>query len=172
MNADLATLDGLGQAQLVADGTCTPSELIEAAIERIEAFNPQINAVINLNTRCRKTARNLDQEREQTGPRSLLHGVPVVLKDNIDVEGMPTTGGFAPLAESYPVRDAAVTRKLRAAGAVVLAKVNANDWFGRAGMSESTLGGQTRNPHNLDYTPGGSSCGSGAGRSWSPFTPL
>lgn len=146
-------------------GTLSSERLVQLYASRIEAYDkqgPQINAVINLNTRCLETARNLDKEREQTGPRSLLHGVPVVLKDIIDVEGMPTTGGFAPLAESYPVRDAAVTKKLRTAGAVVLAKVNANDWFGRAGMSESTLGGQTRNPHNLDYTPGGSSCGSGA----------
>ena len=86
----------------------------------------------------------------------------MVVKDTIDVAGMPTTGGFTALAESFPVRDAAAIRRLHDAGAVMLAKVNANDWFGKAPMSASTLGGQTLNPHNLDYVPGGSSCGTGA----------
>ncbi|MDE0228543.1 MAG: amidase family protein [Spirochaetaceae bacterium] len=106
----------------------------------------------------------MDRERAQGGPRGPLHGIPVVVKDTIDVAGMPTTGGFTALAESRPLRDAAAIRRLHDAGAVVLAKVNANDWFGKAPMSASTLGGQTLNPHHLDYVPGGSSCGTGAAR--------
>ena len=106
----------------------------------------------------------MDRERAQGGPRGPLHGIPVVVKDTIDVAGMPTTGGFTALAESRPLRDAAAIRRLHDAGAVMLAKVNANDWFGKAPMSASTLGGQTLNPHHLDYVPGGSSCGTGAAR--------
>ena len=147
------------------DGTLTAERLVQLYRNRIEAYDrcgPQINAVINLNPAALEQARELDRERSRNGPRSPLHGVPIVVKDIIDVGGMPTTGGFAPLADSYPARDAAVTRKLIDAGAVMLAKVNANDWFGKAPMSASTLGGQTLNPHHLEYVPGGSSCGTGA----------
>ena len=100
----------------------------------------------------------MDKGGEQTVPRSLLHGVPVVLQDNINIEGLLAGSRRG---QSTTLYGAAVTRKLRAAGAVVVAKVNANDEFGWASMSESTLsGGQTRNPHNLDYIPGGSDFGS------------
>ena len=146
-------------------GSLTSERLVQMYLDRIEAYDkrgPEINAVIKINPNSLDSARDLDMERKKTGPRSLLHGIPVVLKDTIDVSGMSTTGGFTELAESYPVRDATVTRKLRDAGAIILAKVNANDWFGNAPMSASTLGGQTRNPYNPDFTTGGSSCGTSA----------
>ena len=115
--------------------------------------------MINVNPEALERAYELDRERERGGARGPPHGIPVVVKDMIDVAGMPTTGGFTALAESYSVRDAAAIRRLHDAGAVMLAKVNANDWFGKAPMNASTHGGQTLNPHNLDYVPGGSSCG-------------
>ena len=158
-----ATLPAIGRA--FDAGRLTAERLVRHCLDRIEAYDrrgPRINAVINLNPKALERARELDREREQGGARGSLHGVPVVVKDTIDVAGMPTTGGFTALAESYPVRDAAAVRRLHDAGAVVLAKVNANDWFGTAPMSASTLGGQTLNPHHLDYVPGGSSCGTGA----------
>ena len=158
-----AALPAIGRA--FADGRLTAERLVRHCLDRIEAYDqrgPRINAVINLNPAALERARELDRERAQGGPRGLLHGIPVVVKDTIDVAGMATTGGFTALAESYPVRDAAAIQRLHAAGAVILAKVNANDWFGKAPMSASTLGGQTLNPHHLDYVPGGSSCGTGA----------
>ena len=156
------------------NGSLTSERLIQLCTNRIEAYDkrgPEVNAVITRNDDCLETARRLDREREESGPRGPLHGVPVVLKDTIDAAGLPTTGGFVGLAESFPPRDATVTRKLREAGAIILAKVNANDWFGNAPMSASTLGGQTRNPHNLDFTTGGSSCGTGAALA-ANFAPL
>ena len=147
------------------DGRLTAERLVQHCLDRIEAYDqrgPRINAVINLNPEALERARESDRERTNGGARGVLHGIPVVVKDTIDVAGMPTTGGFTALAESFPVRDAAAIRRLHAAGAVILAKVNANDWFGKAPMSASTLGGQTLNPHHLDYVPGGSSCGTGA----------
>ena len=158
-----ATLPALGRA--FGEGRLTAERLVQVCLDRIEAYDrrgPRINAVINLNPEALQRARELDRERERGGPRGPLHGIPVVVKDTIDVAGMPTTGGFTALAESRPLRDAAAIRRLHDAGAVMLAKVNANDWFGQAAMSASTLGGQTLNPHHLDYVPGGSSCGTGA----------
>ena len=158
-----ATLPAIGRA--FEEGRLTAERLVERCLDRIEAYDrrgPRINAVINLNPEALQQARDLDRERERGGARGPLHGIPVVVKDTIDVAGMPTTGGFTALAGSRPLRDAAVVRRLHDAGAVMLAKVNANDWFSQAPMSASTLGGQTLNPHHLDYVPGGSSCGTGA----------
>ena len=158
-----ATLPAIGRA--FDEERLTAERLVQRCLDRIEAYDrrgPRINAVINLNPEALQRARELDRERGRSGARGLLHGIPVVVKDTIDVAGMPTTGGFTALAESCPVRDAAAVRRLHEAGAVILAKVNANDWFGKAPMSASTLGGQTLNPHHLDYVPGGSSCGTGA----------
>lgn len=155
-------------------GDLTSERLVRMYLNRIEAYDkrgPEIDSVININSQCIDTAGDLDREREKTGPRSLLHGIPIVLKDTIDSLGMPTTGGFTHLAKSFPARDATVTRRLHHAGAVILAKVNANDWFGKAPMSASTFGGQTRNPFNLDYTTGGSSCGTSAALA-ANFAPL
>ena len=153
-----ATLQEIGRA--FDEGQLTAERLVQVCLARIEAYDrrgPRINAVINLNPRALERARELDLERERGGARGPLHGIPVAVKDTIDVAGMPTTGGFTALTESVPVRDAAAVRRLHDAGAVILAKVNANDWFGQAPLSASTLGGQTLNPHHLDYVPGGSS---------------
>ena len=158
-----ATLPAINRA--FDEGRLTAERLVRLCLDRIDAYDrrgPRINAVINLNPEALRRARELDRERGRSGARGPLHGIPVVVKDTIDVAGMPTTGGFTALAESCPVRDATAIRRLHDAGAVMLAKVNANDWFGKAPMSASTLGGQTLNPHHLDYVPGGSSCGTGA----------
>ena len=136
-----AALPAIGRA--FEEGRLTAERLVERCLDRIEAYDrrgPRINAVINLNTEALQRARDLDREREHGGTRGPLHGIPVVVKDTIDVAGMPTTGGFTALAESRPLRDAAAVRRLHDAGAVMLAKVNANDWFGQAPMSASTLG--------------------------------
>ena len=158
-----ATLPAINRA--FDEGRLTAERLVRLYLDRIEAYDgggPRVNAVIALNPEAMQRARELDRERSRGAARGPLHGIPVVVKDTIDVAGMPTSGGFTLLADSRPARDATAIRRLQDAGAVVLAKVNANDWFGNAPMSASTLGGQTLNPHHLEYVPGGSSCGTGA----------
>jgi Asp-tRNA(Asn)/Glu-tRNA(Gln) amidotransferase A subunit family amidase len=147
-------------------GALTAEKLVQLYLARIAAYDkhgPNINAVITLNPEALATARELDAERRTTGPRSPLHGVPVVLKDLFDTKDLPTTAGFLPLRESRPIHDATVVARLRDAGAIVLAKVNMSDWFGvpKPG-DQSTVLGRTSNPYNLALTPGGSSGGTGA----------
>ncbi len=147
-------------------GALTSEKLVSLYLKRIEAYDkagPKINAVITLNAQALETARALDAERKAKGPRSPLHGVPVVLKDLFDTKDMPTSAGFLPLKNSLPIHDATVVKRLRDAGAIILAKVNMSDWFGvpKPG-DQSTVLGRTLNPYNGDLTPGGSSGGTGA----------
>lgn len=147
-------------------GALTSEKLVGLYLKRIEAYDqagPKINSIITLNAKALETARALDVERKAKGPRSPLHGVPVVLKDLFDTKDMPTTAGFLPLKNSLPIHDAAVVKRLRDAGAIILAKVNMSDWFGvpKPG-DQSTVLGRTLNPYNEDITPGGSSGGTGS----------
>lgn len=148
-------------------GALTSEQLVEMYLARIAAYDeagPKINAVLALNADALATARALDEERAASGPRSPLHGIPVILKDVFDTADMPTTGGYVPLDGVKPTKDATVVARLRAAGAIILAKVNLSDWFGNPDtMASSTLGGSTLNPFALDRTPGWSSAGTGAG---------
>lgn len=147
-------------------GVLTAESLLRLYLRRIEAFNlrgPVINAFIRIQPEALRMARELDEERRRSGPRSPLHGVPIVLKDLFNTCDLPTSGGFAGLAMSQPDRDATVVRRLRNAGAIILGKTNLNDWFGRPKRgAQSTLAGRTRNPYNLRLSPGGSSGGSAA----------
>jgi len=144
----------------------TSEKLTQLYLNRIDAYDkkgPKINAVITLNKQALATARALDAERKAKGPRSPLHGVPIVLKDLYDTKDMPTSGGFLPMKNSQPMYDATVVARLREAGAVIIGKVNMSDWFGVAKPGDqSTVLGRTSNPYNLDLTPGGSSGGTGA----------
>lgn len=148
-------------------GVLTAEQLVQMYLDRIEAYDqdgPEINAVLCLNGEALTTARSLDTERAARGPRSPLHGIPVLLKDVFDTVDMPTTGGYAPLRGVKATHDATVVKKLRDAGAIMLAKVNQSDWYANPDiMASSTLGGSTRNPFALDRTPGWSSAGTGAG---------
>lgn len=148
-------------------GALTSEKLIGLYLARIEAYDdkgPKINAVLAINDKARQTARALDQERKSKGPRSPLHGIPVIVKDVFDTADMPTTGGYLPLRGVVPHRDAFIVKKLRDAGAVILAKVNQSDWYANPDViASSTLGGSTLNPFALDRTPGWSSSGTGAG---------
>ena len=144
-------------------GTLTSERLVSDYLARIEAYDdagPELNSVLWLNGRALETARALDRERRDTGPRSPLHGIPVVLKDNIDTADMPTTAGSALLAGSVPPDDAFIVQKLRAAGAIVLAKVNMSELA--SGVTMSSVGGFIRNPHDPARSPSGSSGGTGA----------
>jgi amidase len=145
-------------------GALTAEKLTQLCIARINAYDdkgPSLKAIITVNPQALEIARALDAERKTKGPRSPLHGVPVILKDNYDTYDMLTTGGSVALAHSQPATDAFTTAKLRAAGAVILAKANLSE-LARSGVSLSSLGGQVINPYDLTRTPGGSSGGSGA----------
>jgi amidase len=157
---DSATIADLNAA--FDAGTLTAEKLVQMCLARIAAFDrkgPSLHAVIALNPKALEQARALDAERKAQGRRSPLHGIPVVLKDNYDTFDMPTTGGSVLLEGSIPSKDAFVVRKLRDAGAIILAKVNMSE-FASAG-AYSSLGGQSLNPHDLTRSPSGSSGGTG-----------
>lgn len=140
-------------------GALTSERLTAMYLKRIETYEPTLNAVITLNPKALEEARALDAERAAKGARSALHGIPVVLKDNFDTTDLPTTGAFFGLKDSLPPQDAFLVEKLRAAGAIILAKVNLSEFA--SGGAMSSLGGQSKNPHALDRTPAGSSGGTG-----------
>ena len=151
-------------AAAMAAGTVTSQALVQAYLERIDAYDhrgPAINAIIAMNPGALAQAAALDRERAARGPRGPLHGIPIVLKDNYDTADLPTTAGSIALKGSMPDRDGFQVRKLRDAGAVIVAKANLHE-FARGITTISSLGGQTRNPYDTTRNPGGSSGGTGA----------
>jgi len=139
-----------------------------ARIDEIDKRGPAVNAIIELNPDALSIADALDQERKAKGARGPLHGIPVLIKDNIDTaDRMMTTAGSLALVGSKPPKDSVVAQKLRAAGAVILGKTNLSEWANiRSSHSVSGWsgrGGLTRNPYALDRNPCGSSSGTGAG---------
>ena len=145
-------------------GTLTAETLTKAYLARIALTNaegPAIQAVRAVNGDAVSEAKALDRERATKGPRGPLHGIPVLLDDSIDVEGLPTTGGSIALQESMPDDDATLVAKLKAAGAIILGKTNVTELNGLfdANMPEgySSLGGQVLLPSDTDKTPAGSS---------------
>jgi len=166
-------LDELGIAELqegMVSGKFTARSLVEryrARIEEIDRRGPAINGVIELNPDAAEIAEALDRERKDKGPRGPLHGVPLLLKDNIDTaDRMATTAGSLALVGAKPPKDAFLVDRLRKAGAVVLGKTNLSEWANiRSAASTSGWsgrGGLTRNPYALDRNPSGSSSGSAA----------
>lgn len=144
-------------------GALTSEKLVGLYLKRIEAYDkqgPKVNCVITLNPKALDEARALDAERKAKGPRSPLHGIPIVLKDLIDVAGLPTTAGFKPFGAPIPPRDSTIVAKMHAAGALILAKVSTTNWFGQ-GFGDTHPVGESPNPYNLTLSPGGSSNGSG-----------
>src|SRR5216684_3437182 len=152
-------------------GKFTARSLVEkysARIQEIDKSGPVINSVLELNPDALSIAEALDQERHAKGPRGPMHGVPVLIKDNIDTaDKMMTTAGSLALLGSKPLRDSYVAQKLRSAGAVILGKTNLSEWANiRSSHSTSGWsgrGGLTKNPYALDRNPCGSSSGTGAG---------
>jgi amidase len=152
----------------MASGQLTAETLARHYLERIRALNqqgPALHAIIAINPDAIAQAHALDQERREHGARGPLHGIPVLLKDNIEsADPMPTTAGSLALVENFAARDAPVAAALRAAGAVILGKTNLSEWANfRSAHSISgwsAVGGLTRNPYVLDRTPCGSSSGS------------
>ncbi|MCC7347502.1 MAG: hypothetical protein IT538_08900 [Variibacter sp.] len=150
------------------EGRATARAVTQAHLDRIAAYDrkgPALGAVIVTNPAALEDAERLDAQLRQTGALSgPLHGIPVLVKDNFDVAGLQTTGGSAALIGWVPTRDATVVTKLRAAGAVILAKTTMSEWA-RGGFDNinSVLPGFARNPYNTAYATGGSSGGTGAG---------
>jgi amidase len=152
-------------------GKFTARSLVEkyaVRIGEIDKSGPAVNAIIEMNPDALAIADALDQERKAKGPRSMLHGIPVLIKDNIDTaDRMMTTAGSLALVGSKPAKDSFVAQRLRTAGAVILGKTNLSEWANiRSSHSTSGWsgrGGLTKNPYALDRNPCGSSSGTGAG---------
>ena len=166
----LLEMDIAGLQEGYANGTFTITQVVQAYLNRIEAIDkegPTLNSVIMVNPDALHIARELDKELAAGRSRGPMHGVPVLLKDNIDThDNMPCTAGSRALMNSFPLQDSHVAKKLREAGAVILGKTNLSEWANfRGEMSTSGwsgLGGQTLNPYVLQRNPCGSSSGSGA----------
>ena len=144
-------------------GALTYEALVQMYLRRIEAYSkngPKLNAVIEIHPRAVEIARELDEERRQSGRRSPLHGIPIAVKDTVDVHDIPSAGGNTLFAGTFPAHDATVVRKLREAGAIIFFKANLDEFnLGAKGLS--SLGGQVLNPYDLTRNPGGSSAGPG-----------
>lgn len=165
---DEVTIDALQQK--MGEGIYTARAITEMYLSRIEAIDkngPGINAVIELNPDALSIADAMDKERREGKVRSALHGIPVLIKDNIDTaDKMKTTAGSLALADNVATTDAAIVKKLREAGAVILGKTNLSEFANFRSTSSSSgwssRGGQTKNPVALNRNPCGSSSGSGA----------
>lgn len=154
--------------RMMATGRMSSKQITQAYLSRIDQLNkkgPALHAVIETNPDALSIASALDAERKAKGPRGPLHGIPVLLKDNIDThDRMTTTAGSVALEGSIPLRDSFIAARLRAAGAVLLGKANLSEWANfrssHASSGWTGRGGQTKNPYVLDRNPSGSSSGS------------
>lgn len=162
------TIDALQQK--MRSGDYTSQSITQLYLDRIAAIDkegPKLNAVIELNKDAMNMAFAMDKERKKGKVRGPLHGIPVLIKDNINTgDNMHTTAGSLALADNFAPQDAFVVHQLRQAGAVILGKTNLSEWANfrstRATSGWSSRGGQTKNPYILDRNPSGSSAGSGA----------
>jgi Asp-tRNA(Asn)/Glu-tRNA(Gln) amidotransferase A subunit family amidase len=159
---DEASVRSLQAAFAARQLTC--GQVVRHYLDRIEAYDdrgPALNAIITVNARAMETAADMDRLDAASRARRPLHCVPVILKDNFHTADMPTTSGSITFAAMRTPNDGFAVKKLREAGAIVIAKANLHE-LARAGTTISSLGGQTRNPYDLTRTPGGSSGGTGA----------
>ncbi len=156
--------------QKMESGEMTAQSLLSAYLERIDQIDrngPELRSIIETNPDAMAIAEQLDQERRERGARGPLHGIPILVKDNIDTaDKMTTTAGSLALAGSHPLQDATVAAGLRKAGAIIIGKANLSEWANFRSTHSSSgwsgRGGQCKNPYALDRTPCGSSSGSGS----------
>lgn len=167
--AETATLSISELAAGLRAGRWSAEQLARLYLQRIDSIDrrgPSLRSVLAVNPDALKQAAELDRELKARGPRSVLHGIPILLKDNLDTSFMPVTAGSLALADWRPPKNAPVVQRLIDAGAVILGKTNLSEWANfrsnRSVSGWSAVGGQTRNPHALDRNPSGSSSGSGA----------
>ncbi len=163
---DVVELSVADARERMAAGSLTARALTDAYLDRIAKLDdagPKLDSVIEINPAARADADALDAERKAGKVRGPLHGIPVLLKDNIDVAGMVNSAGSLALAEHRPKQDAFLAARLRAAGVVILGKTNLSEWANfrstRSSSGWSSRGGQTKNPYVLDRNPCGSSSG-------------
>lgn len=155
--------------EMMAVGKINATKAVKFYLDRIQQIDqegPTLNSILMLNPDALQIAAELDAEREAQGARGPLHGIPILLKDNIETsDPMPTTAGSLALAQNYAERDSFVAERLRAAGAIILGKTNLSEWANfrstRSSSGWSSAGGQVRHPYALDRNPCGSSSGSG-----------
>ena len=165
---DVVELSATDARDRMAAGTLTSEALTAAYLKRIAAVDdsgPMLSSVIELNPQAEDEARALDAERKSGKVRGPLHGIPILIKDNVDVAGMVYSAGSLALADHKPKADAFMVARLRNAGAVILGKTNLSEWANfrstRSTSGWSSRGGQTKNPYVLDRNPCGSSSGTG-----------
>lgn len=166
--ADYSELDIESLQLLMQQGTLSSNQLVRYYLDRIEAIDrngPRLNSIIETNPQAIEIAMALDAERKASGPRGPMHGIPVILKANIDTaDKMETTAGSLALKGHRPSSDAFIVKQLRESGAVILGKANLSEWANfRSDWSSSgwsSIGGQTKNPYDLARNPCGSSSGS------------
>lgn len=159
---DLIYLPAHKLSQLIREGNLSPVDLVQSCLERIEKANPAINAFVALSAeQALAEAKAIAQDLAHGKDPGPLAGIPIGVKDLEDVEGMPTTYGSVPLKDNIAKQDSIQVSRLRKAGAIVLGKTNTPE-FGFTGFTKNRLFGTTRNPWNLERTPGGSSGGSAA----------
>ena len=152
------TLEAIGSHRV----TCR--QLVEAYLRRIQAYDQpaRLNAIVTINPEALADADQLDREFARTGKLRPLHGIAVIVKDNYDTKGLQTTAGSLAMKGFLPSEDAFMVKKLREAGAIVLAKSNMAEWAFSPYLTESSIAGITRNPYDLTRVPAGSSGGTGA----------
>lgn len=156
---DITSMSITDLADALEKGYLTSELLVTLYLERIETYDNDFNAINTINENALEEAEALDEERENGHVRSLLHGIPIVVKTNIDVRNLPTTAGAKALSDNIPLEDALAIKKLKEAGAIILASTNMSEFAFSAGNSNSSYG-RVRNAFNTDYTPYGSSGGS------------
>ena len=159
---DVSELTIAGIHKAYQESTYTSSELVQAYLKRIEGLDNTINSITTLNPKAITNAKALDEEFVKTGILRPLHGIPIIIKDNINTTGIRTTAGSLALQDYTPEEDAFIIKKLVDAGAIILAKSNMAEWAFSPMHTESSTSGTTRNPYNTDYVPAGSSGGTAA----------
>jgi len=160
INVEELTIDDIHRAY--ERGDFSAEELTRAYLKRIEKYDSGLNAVTVINPDALTAARALDEEYRRTSILKPLHGIPIIVKDNINTEGMLTTAGARALSDFVPAEDAFIIRKLKTAGAIILAKSNMAEWAFSPMHTTSTTFGTTRNPYDTSRVPAGSSGGTAA----------
>lgn len=152
--------------ELMKKGKLSSAELVQFYLNRIEQLDSQYNSIITVNPDAKKLAKIADKQLKSGHKIGLLHGLPIVVKDNIETDNMPTTAGSLALKDNHTYRDAPLIANLKRQGAIILAKTNLSEWANfrstRSSSGWSAVGGQTKNPHDVTRSTCGSSSGSGA----------
>ncbi|MGV8946777.1 MAG: amidase [Lutibacter sp.] len=162
INVDVTELSVADIHKAYKDGDYNSQQLVAAYLNQINQFNKKINAITTINPNALSIAKELDKEYQKTEILRSLHGIPLIVKDNINTKGLPTTAGSLALSDFVPDEDAFIIQKLVNAGAIIIAKSNMAEWAFSPMHTESSTAGTTRNPYNLDYVPAGSSGGTAA----------